>query len=178
MNLQELIAAHKGDRSYRELAKACGNNPTAGRLQQMSAGDLKEWPKPETIQSLSRGLRVSEVAVVLAVAESLGLDVTRASASLDDYLPAGTQRLTEDQMRAIGMLVHSIVKERHEGRRRDDWQSEAEKSGQVTPIRRAGDDALPPDWEASLAADRQEAEPVGERMRREQDEDAERGEER
>lgn len=38
-----------------------------------------------------------------------------------------------------------------------------------------GTHALPPNWEQALAADQQDDEPVGERLRREQDEAAERG---
>jgi hypothetical protein len=107
MDLVQLIERNKDGRSYNALAVDCGI--TAGRLHQMASGAVKEWPKQDTIRGLAVGLRVSESTVVLAIARTLHLDVANSASSLENYLPAGVDRLTERQRLAIGALIRSIV---------------------------------------------------------------------
>lgn len=109
VNLSELIDTHRGGRSYAELARDCGGRPTDKRLQQLVRQDIKNFPDPPTVQALARGLRVSESAVVLAAAESLGLDVRMAAPRLFQLLPAGSDELTEEQAAAVAQLVRAIL---------------------------------------------------------------------
>lgn len=74
-NLAALINLRKGDRSYERLSRDCGGNPSRARLQQIATGELKEFPDPETIQCLSRGLGATVTDIILASARSLGLNV-------------------------------------------------------------------------------------------------------
>lgn len=108
MNLAELISSQKGDRSYDQLERDCGGRPSSKRLQQIVTGQLKAFPDPDSIRSLARGLRVSEAAVVLAAAESLGLDVRRALPALVEILPAEASDLSEREALAVAELIRAF----------------------------------------------------------------------
>lgn len=109
MNLADLITAHKGARSYVKLEEACGGSPKAARLQQLAAGPPKNFPDPSTIAALARGLRVPATTVVLAAAESLGIDVRRPNQAVLDRFPAGVDRLSEEQLQALILMAQSLV---------------------------------------------------------------------
>lgn len=111
MDLAELILRNKGDRSYRSLERDCGGDPTAKRIQQIASGvrPLANFPDPPSIRGLARGLRVTELAVVLAAGESLGLEVDRALPRLAQLLPAGVERLTEQEVNAVLTMVQTMV---------------------------------------------------------------------
>jgi hypothetical protein len=109
VNLRELVKSQKGHRSYATLADDCGGYPSDKRLQQLATQQQKNFVDPKTIQALARGLRVTEVTVVLAAAEDLGLDVSRATPRVLDYLPAAVNDLDEDQLFAIGNLIRSFI---------------------------------------------------------------------
>lgn len=110
MNIAELIRIGKADRSYEQLARDCGGQPTAARLQQIATKPVRTFPDPPTIRGLSKGLRVTEATVVLAAAESLGLDVRRSASRLVSLLPAGVDRLTDEQVDAVLSVVHSMTR--------------------------------------------------------------------
>lgn len=109
MNLAELIQSHKGDRTFAELQRDCGDYPSDKRLQQLATQPQKNFPDPPTIQALAQGLRVPEVVVVLAAAETLGIDTRRATPALLDRLPAGVDLLSEDQVRAIVDIARTFI---------------------------------------------------------------------
>lgn len=113
MDLAQLIQTHKGG-SYRDLSERCGGSPSHQRIQQLASGAVKEWMEPDNIRSLARGLGVSERTVVLALAESMGLQVAGDS-RISNYLPADTDSLTSRQMQALGNLVRSITDPDEEG---------------------------------------------------------------
>ena len=108
MDLARLIEANKRGRSYRKLADDCGGKPTHQRLQQLGSGAVKEWMEPDNISGLARGLSVTERAVVLALAESMGLSVG-SHEMLEMHLPSNTDRLRPDQLAALGALVRSML---------------------------------------------------------------------
>lgn len=110
MNLSELIDTHRGNRSYPELERACGGSPSSKRLQQLVRGGIKNFPDPSTVRALAQGLRVSQAAVVLAAAESLGLDVRTSMPRVVELLSADADALTEEQAAAVAHLVQTIVK--------------------------------------------------------------------
>lgn len=110
MNLSELINTHRGGRSYADLARDCGGKPSDKRLQQLVHTPIKNFPDPDTITALAKGLRVSPTAVVLASAESLGLDVGSSMPRLVELLPAGARDLSEEQAAAVAHLVRTIVR--------------------------------------------------------------------
>lgn len=109
MNLAQLIAAHKGQRSYADLERDCGGTPKAARWQQLATAPPKNFPDPPTIEALARGLKVPAVTVVLSSAESLGIDTRRAAPEFLDYLPEGIETLTEQQVQIVSETVRSFV---------------------------------------------------------------------
>lgn len=109
MDLSELINIHRGARTYAELARDCGGSPTDKRLQQLVRQQIKNFPDPPTVRALARGLRVPESAVVLAAAESLGLDAGRSMPRIIELLPSGAEDLSEEQAAAVAHLVRTIL---------------------------------------------------------------------
>src|SRR5690349_16777204 len=109
MDLSALIDVHRGGRSYPELARDCGGSPTDKRLQQLVREPIKNFPDPSTIAALARGLRVTQAVVVLAAAESLGLDVRTSTPRLVELLPATASGLSEQQAAAIAHLVSAFT---------------------------------------------------------------------
>jgi hypothetical protein len=74
-NLAALLLKRKGDRSFERVSRDCGGNPSANRLQQIATKPLNEFPTPETIKCLARGLPATVTEITLAAARSLGLNV-------------------------------------------------------------------------------------------------------
>lgn len=109
MNLSDLIDTHKGRRSYPELSRDCGGAPTGKRIQQLVRDPIKNFPDPPTVVALAKGLRVPQRVVVLAAAESLGLDVHDTSPRVLQLMPGGAGELSEEQAAAVAHLVDVIV---------------------------------------------------------------------
>lgn len=105
MNLSELIDTHRGARTYAELSRDCGGRPSDKRLQQMVRKPMHAFPDPDTITRLAHGLRVRPTVVVMATAESLGIEVGTSTPRLVELLPARAKNLTEVQAAAIAHLV-------------------------------------------------------------------------
>ncbi|WP_193613119.1 hypothetical protein [Nocardioides lijunqiniae] len=115
MDLSELIDTHKGRRTYPELSRDCGGTPSGKRLQQLVKDPIKNFPDPPTMKALARGLRVPERAVVLAAAQSLGLEVRDTMPRLFQLLPTTANDLSEQQAAAIAHLVDAIVEDPRRG---------------------------------------------------------------
>lgn len=155
MNLQDLVATHRAGRTNPELARDCGSVFSDKRMQQLATGAFKEFPEPKTIRALATGLRVSETAVIMSIAESLELDVRRPNGGLLDLLPASASDLPENQARAIATLVYEFTvgaqKEGgSDGGTPEDQKSDGEDDGggetggaTVTPIKPNGPKGSP-----------------------------------
>jgi hypothetical protein len=120
---------------------------------------MKNFPDPDTIRALSKGLGVTETTVVMASATSLGLDVHSPS-GWAALLPAGIDTVPSHMRDAILSVVHSAV---HMAR-----EMEVGSDGKPQPRRQApqqagsapktdGDllgsaPALEPEWVAEQAA--------------------------
>lgn len=112
VDLGQLIDTHRGRRSYADLSRDCGDIPSAKRLQQIVTQSMKAFPDADTVRALARGLRLSQSVIVLAAAESLGLDVRKTAPRVVELLPAAADELSEQQAAAIAHLVRTIVEER------------------------------------------------------------------
>jgi hypothetical protein len=90
--LADLILDRKGGRSFEKLAEDCGGTPAGRRLQQLANGNrpMKNFPDPETITAMARGLGVSTTEVVLASARSLGVTVAGTDATALVIADGGT----------------------------------------------------------------------------------------
>lgn len=170
MNLRELVKSRKGGRSYATLAEDCGGYPSGKRLQQLATTQQKNFVDPVTVKALARGLRVTEVTVVLAAAEDLGLDVSRATPKVLDYLPPAVNDLGHDQLFAIANLIRSFLPEEQQD---EPTAAEVALASEVT--QHIGTDLTQGDVE--LAARDQDIRGTaiprrGRQARREQDDDA------
>lgn len=96
--LEALILNHKGDRSFDDLSRACGGSPTGKRLHQMVSRPMKNFPDPDTIKNLARGLNVSPTEIVLATARSLGIRVGPTDDTALVLHEAGTLPLDRQQL--------------------------------------------------------------------------------
>jgi hypothetical protein len=108
LNLSDLLLARKGSRSYERLSKDCGGFPTANRLQQIATKDISEFPTPDTIRGLSRGLGSTVTEVTLAAARSLGLSVHAGDP--DALVLAGAGRLSADAQEVIFTIARQLLK--------------------------------------------------------------------
>lgn len=146
MDLAELILANKAGRSYATLARDCGDAIGAKRLQHIATltRPLANFPDPPSIRGLARGLRVTERTVILAAAESLGLDVGQALPPLVEQLPVGTEQLTDQEVSTVVTMVRTLLA----GKRvADDGAAGEQSPGEVLrkARRRARDDAAADD---------------------------------
>lgn len=73
-NLQELIAKHKGTRSYAALAEATYGHISASMLHRLANHEAKTFPGAKTLQALAQALELPINDVILAAAKSAGLN--------------------------------------------------------------------------------------------------------
>lgn len=104
--IARLLIERKGERSYARLAEDCGGVPAGRRLQQMATRPLRNFPDPDTIRAIARGLQVSVTDVVLASARSLGLDVGAGTAGL--FVPDG-EKLTAQGQDAVLRVAATLL---------------------------------------------------------------------
>lgn len=116
--LHDLIQARMQERgwSYSDLERASGRALTRGRWQQLGSGaELRKFPDPGSLTVISEVLEVDITTVVLAAAQTLGLDVRRQGADLSSLLPDRTERLSDRMRDAILTLVRAAVAETLDG---------------------------------------------------------------
>jgi hypothetical protein len=112
--LHDLIQARMQERgwSYSDLERASGRALTRGRWQQLGSGaELRKFPDPGSLTVISEVLEVDITTVVLAAAQTLGLDVRQQGADLSNLLPDRTERLSDRMRDAILTLVRAAVAE-------------------------------------------------------------------
>lgn len=105
-NLGQLILDRKGRRSFSRLSRDCGDYPAGRRLQQLASMPMKNFPDPETILGLSRGLGVSNTDVLLAAARSL--DIPVASQEKDALTIAGAAALPASCQEALFTVAREM----------------------------------------------------------------------
>jgi hypothetical protein len=113
LTLQALIRARMDDtgRTYADLSYQSGGSLTKGRWQQLGTGRIRAFPEPPTLIAIAEVLEVDVTAVVLAAAQSLGIDARRRGPDLAQLLPAGTDRLSERMRDAILAIIRAAVAE-------------------------------------------------------------------
>ena len=109
MDLAGLIRTAKGDRSYTDLERHSGGVLGAKRWQQLATRSMLSFPDPKSINGIAKALNVSARQVVLACAESLGIDVSDRSSTLVALMPPGVERLSEREVSAILSLINSLT---------------------------------------------------------------------
>ena len=138
-SLASLINRRRGARTYVELSKDCGGKPTHKALQQMVTRQLKNFPDPDTIRGLARGLNVLESDVVDVCAREVGL---RVGIELEDglvlaharSLPASAQDVLASMSREL-LKLHGLAEAAAEPKKatktkpaaKDDYRLAADK---------------------------------------------------
>lgn len=107
-DLASLILTRKGSRSYERLSKDCGGFPTANRLQQLATKGLNEFPTPDTIRGMSRGLGATITDITLACARSLDLNVRMGDP--DALVLAGAGALPLEAQEVIQSVTRQMLK--------------------------------------------------------------------
>lgn len=101
--LANLILQRKGGRSFDRLAEDCGGAPAGRRLQQMANGKpMRNFPDPETVTALARGLGVPAKDIIMASARSLGITVDAADPG-DLVIPDARALPESAQLALMGM---------------------------------------------------------------------------
>lgn len=112
--LRELIRQRMRDRgwSYSDLERMSDRTLTRGRWQQLGSGvPQRRFPDPESLTAIARVLDVDITTVVLAAAQTVGLDVARRRTGISELLPERTEQLSEGMRDAILTLIRAAVAE-------------------------------------------------------------------
>lgn len=109
--IKDLIRSElDGGKSVRDLAKDSGERVKFQTFQELSISPPKQFPKdPKTIVGMALALKVSETAIVLAYASSLGITVA-AGSNLAMRLPADVDKLSPAMQDAIINLTRAALK--------------------------------------------------------------------
>lgn len=112
LTLQQLIRARMEERgwSYGELERRSGHQLTKGRWGQLGTGVRQVgFPEPATLACIAEVLEVDVTTVVLAAAQTVGLNVRRRGPDLAHLLPAGTDQLPVAWRDAILTVIRMAV---------------------------------------------------------------------
>ena len=97
-------------RSVRDLEQDSGYLVKYQTFQELSARTPREFPKQtKTITGMAQALRITETAVVLAYAESLGIRV-EARSGFAMRLPAGVDQLDIEMQNALIAVVRAAAR--------------------------------------------------------------------
>jgi len=105
VDLSELIAATRGERTQGDLAKDAGMS--LQNMQQYVAGGYPKtnFPDAKTLAGLARACRVDVWTVIKATAETLGIRTGADESKLVALLPPESAYLTDEAIAAIRTLI-------------------------------------------------------------------------
>lgn len=149
ITLQQLIRARMDERgwSYGDLETRSDGRLTKGRWQQLGSGTrLRSFPEPHSMQVMADVLEVDITSILLAAAQSLGLDARRRGSELAQLLPAGTDLLSPQMRDIVLSLIRALVAERlansddsegfdHAGQGAYEWPKSQSVKGRNAPGR-------------------------------------------
>lgn len=104
MNLAQLIATTRGNRTQEQLAADAGMSIQNMQMY-VSGAARKNFPDGGTIRNLARMCGVNPWTVVKAAAETIGIDTGIDGAKLAALLPPETATLDDDAIAAIRTLI-------------------------------------------------------------------------
>lgn len=107
----ELIRRERGTRTNVDLARDMGGVVTGARVHQLATVRIKSFPDPRTINALAAGLGVPAGAIILAAAETLGVN-TRGSVD-DDVILVGAGRLPESSKELLRSMAAEMLELHH-----------------------------------------------------------------
>ncbi len=97
------------DRSSHELQADSEDLVSHQTFSDWRKGDVRRFPKVETIQAGAATLGVDVTTLVLAFARTLGLEVDRESSRLETRLPPRAGDLTDRQVAAVVSVVDAML---------------------------------------------------------------------
>lgn len=106
-DLKALIQQHldrTGDSAAALAAKMGGHRQT---VSTWFGGQIRTWPRPDTLQAFANVTGYDLALVVLATARTMGLPVSGPSA-LASALPTAARQLTAQQQRAIISVIEAM----------------------------------------------------------------------
>lgn len=114
MNLQQLIAASREGRSFTHLQRDAGGTPTSQGWHAIASGRAsRRMPDADTLVGIARALRVNTRTVVLAAAETAGIEVHDDRSLLVRMLPPDVDLLDpEDVATLLGMVALFLKRRR------------------------------------------------------------------
>lgn len=77
-----ILQGHRAKKTAAEISADCGGVPSLTRVKQLSTKKLISFPGVDVIQGLARGLGMSNLDVVIAIARDIGLTGQEASDTL------------------------------------------------------------------------------------------------
>ena len=110
--LHQLIRSRMEERgwTYADLERRSDHALTRGRWQKLGSGaPSKKFPDPASLSAIARVLEVDITAVVLAAAQSVGLDARPRLSGLANHLPPGTSDLSDRMRDALLHLIRAVV---------------------------------------------------------------------
>ncbi|MFC7860729.1 hypothetical protein ACFQ9D_12165 [Arthrobacter koreensis] len=133
--LEALLLNRKGDRTWDEVARDCGNVITGKRLQQMGGSKpIKNFPDPPTVKGLARGLNSTVTEILVACARSLGLRAEDPVAgALVLHGAASLPESSKDLLRSMSSELQFLNDELQREREAEDTPR---NSGNVVELRR------------------------------------------
>lgn len=109
--IKQLVnSALDGGKTLRKLETASGGRVKYQTFQKYATGEQpKAFPESETIKGFADALEVTETAVVLAIAKSLGITI-EAESGFAMQLPRGIDQLDDEMQRAILAVARAAVR--------------------------------------------------------------------
>lgn len=99
----------------------------------------RSWPKHTgTIRGIAIAIGVAERAVVLAYAESLGLDIGRVGFA--DLVPLDADGMSTQMRDAVLSVIRAATEGTHHAEAQESWQEKGSTSEQSTPPIGAGEE--------------------------------------
>ena len=130
--LAELVLEYKGGRSNVELSRDCGGTPSDKRIHQIINKPINNFPDPETIRGLAKGLHTSEAAIIRASARSLNLEVNEDTGR--DLIIDRAGELPLSSQNALRTISAELIKLNTESRANLDAAAAAEEAAQPINI--------------------------------------------
>lgn len=112
LTLAQLIRSRMTEHgwSYTDLEQMSAHALSRGRWQQLGSGvQQKKFPDPASLKVIAAVLEIDVTTVVLAAAQTLGLNAHARGSDLANLLPPGTERLSEPIRDAILTLIRAAV---------------------------------------------------------------------
>lgn len=95
--------------SLRQLQRRSGDKVQHSMWDRLAKNTIKEFPKPDSIPAIAAALSLSETVVVLAIAKSLGVNVSFPSSGPQIPIPANAEQLDDQGRRLVWDMITALL---------------------------------------------------------------------